>query len=249
VIGESCKDIYHTGIVDRISSEAPVPIFKSEECFEKFGMAKNVHLNVLELNQECDIITNSDTHIRKERFIDKRFDSQVFRLDINDNCSPLDIDVLAYSNLSSYDAIIVSDYNKGFITAEVAEFISRSNDCIFVDSKKKDLSCYEGCFLKINEKEKSELTKPVNASKLITTAGKKGAMYLGEMYPAIETDVFDVCGAGDVFISCLCTFYLHTKDIVKSIKLSNAFASVSVRYSGNYVIKMEEILSALCNRY
>ncbi len=249
VIGESCKDIYHTGVVDRISPEAPVPIFKSENCFEKFGMAKNVQLNVLELNQKCDIITNTNTQIRKERFIDKRFDSQVFRLDINDNCNPLEIDVLAKSNLSHYDAIIVSDYNKGFITPEAANFISTSNNCVFVDSKKKDLTCYEGCFLKINEKEKSELTKPVNASKLITTAGKKGAMYLGEMYPAIETDVFDVCGAGDVFISCLCTFYLHTKDIVKSIKLSNAFASVSVRHSGNYVIKMEEILSALRSRH
>jgi D-beta-D-heptose 7-phosphate kinase/D-beta-D-heptose 1-phosphate adenosyltransferase len=247
VIGESCKDIYHTGVVDRISSEAPVPIFKSEECFEKFGMAKNVHLNVLELNQECDIITNNDTHIRKERFIDKRFDSQVFRLDINDICNPLDIDILNYSNLSSYDAIIVSDYNKGFITPEVAEFISRSNDCIFVDSKKKDLSCYDGCFLKINEKEKSELIKPVDPEKLIVTSGKKGAFYLGNMYPAIQSEVFDVCGAGDVFIACLSTFYLHTNDIIKSIKLSNAFSSVSVRFSGNYIIKMNEVLNALQN--
>ncbi len=99
----------------------------------------------------------------------------------------------------------------------------------------------------IREKEKSELIKPVDPEKLIVTSGKKGAFYLGNMYPAIQSEVFDVCGAGDVFIACLSTFYLHTNDIIKSIKLSNAFSSVSVRFSGNYIIKINEVLSALQN--
>ena len=30
LIGDSCYDIYHTGSVDRISPEAPVPVF---DCF------------------------------------------------------------------------------------------------------------------------------------------------------------------------------------------------------------------------
>ena len=34
VIGDSCKDIYHYGICERISSEAPIPIMKEQNIFK-----------------------------------------------------------------------------------------------------------------------------------------------------------------------------------------------------------------------
>ena len=50
----------------------------------------------------------------------------------------------------------------------------------------------------------------------IITMGPKGALYDNKMFRVEETEVFDVCGAGDVFLSGLVYGYLETEDISKS---------------------------------
>jgi len=45
LIGDSCIDEYQYGTVDRISPEAPVPIFKYLRSEEKPGMVYNVRNN------------------------------------------------------------------------------------------------------------------------------------------------------------------------------------------------------------
>ena len=58
IIGESCRDIFVYGKVERISPEAPVPIFKPIRQTENGGMAKNVEANLKVMGYEVDLITN-----------------------------------------------------------------------------------------------------------------------------------------------------------------------------------------------
>ena len=50
LIGDSCIDKYNIGTVDRLSPEAPVPVFKMVDSYEVQGMAANVYLNLVILN-------------------------------------------------------------------------------------------------------------------------------------------------------------------------------------------------------
>ena len=42
LIGDHCEDVYHYGTVDRISPEAPVPVFVPTHETRRPGMAGNV---------------------------------------------------------------------------------------------------------------------------------------------------------------------------------------------------------------
>ena len=46
LIGDNCVDVYQYGTVDRISPEAPVPVFKFSHEERKPGMAGNVANNL-----------------------------------------------------------------------------------------------------------------------------------------------------------------------------------------------------------
>jgi D-beta-D-heptose 7-phosphate kinase/D-beta-D-heptose 1-phosphate adenosyltransferase len=56
------------------------------------------------------------------------------------------------------------------------------------------------------------------------------------VYPTDKTEVFDVCGAGDVFLSTLVYAFLQTRSIEKSIPMANKAASYSVSKMGTYVM-------------
>ena len=60
IFGESCRDIFHYGICERLCPAAPVPVFKSIELSENGGMAMNVYNNIMAMGIGCDIITNKN---------------------------------------------------------------------------------------------------------------------------------------------------------------------------------------------
>ena len=96
-------------------------------------------------------------------------------------------------------------------------------------------------YLKINEKEYlTSKTLPLDSNVLITL-GSKGAKYMDKIYPTDSVEVFDVCGAGDVFLSAFVSFYLDTKEVESAINFANKFASLSVTKFGTYVIIEEDI--------
>ena len=57
VIGDSCKDIFIYGSIDRISPEAPVPVIKPLRQTDNPGMAMNVKVNLETLGADVNIIT------------------------------------------------------------------------------------------------------------------------------------------------------------------------------------------------
>ena len=60
VVGESCCDIFNYGECNRLCPEAPVPIFNSIQTVENGGMALNVKNNIVALNVDTDLYTNTN---------------------------------------------------------------------------------------------------------------------------------------------------------------------------------------------
>jgi bifunctional ADP-heptose synthase (sugar kinase/adenylyltransferase) len=140
-------------------------------------------------------------------------------------------------NLDSYDSIIISDYDKGFLTSEIINFISSNNKKVFLDSK-KDLTEIElsNLFLiKLNEDEYNNNKNIVdsNLAKFVITLGPKGAKHNNIIYESPKPqETIDVSGAGDTFIAALVSKYLDTDDISQSIEFANKMSSVVVSKRG-----------------
>lgn len=241
LIGESCNDIYHYGTCERICPEAPVPVFDFKNKEIKIGMAGNVYSNLNSFNINVDFITNDPNKIIRRRFIDMKSKQLLLREDEN-----YSLDKKQFKIKKSYDAILISDYNKGFLSDNQIISILKSFDGpIFVDSKRKNLSIFEKCIIKINNKEKENIISIPNSCEIITTLGDSGAEWNNKIYPAPEIEVFDVTGAGDVFFASLCYFYLNTNNIETSIKKSILLASKSVQHLGIYKLTDDDIRTVI----
>lgn len=241
LVGDACLDMYHYGTCERMSPEAPVPVFKKEREEIRFGMSHNVKLNLESFGLQVTHYHNSEK-IVKHRFIEDKYKQQIFRCDEGESITltPMVIEIK-----EQYDAIVVSDYNKGFVTDKAFyNFLQQidSSTPVFVDSKKQDLSIFKNCYVKINEHEhkKADLSH-IQEENLIVTLGGKGAIWNGEVYPTKQVDVYDVCGAGDVFLSALVFGYLKFGTMERAIPIANKCAAFSVTKNGTYVLTKENI--------
>ena len=142
-----------------------------------------------------------------------------------------------------YDAVVISDYNKGTVGYElIEELVKEVSVPIFVDTKKTDLARLAGCYVKINALEKSRATSLPKIDHLIVTQGYHGATWNGWGYPAeLVGDVTDVCGAGDTFLAALAYQFLVTNSMPDAVKFANRAASITVQHVGVYAPRLEEI--------
>ena len=239
IFGESCKDIFHYGICERLCPAAPVPVFKSIELNENGGMAMNVYNNIMAMGISCDIVTNKNwQNITKTRFVEKRSNYMFMRLDENDDeygeCEISNVD------FSAYDAVIVSDYNKGFMSTDLMREISRNHNLVFLDSKKKLGDwCKNFSFIKINNLEFKNNLDNIGSElkrKMIITQGPNGCIYQNRHYSVPLVEIRDLSGAGDTFLAGLCVKYCETKNIEKSIKFANECATAVVQKRGVSII-------------
>jgi len=242
VIGESCKDIFHYGKCEKLCPDAPVPVFELENTRENWGMAKNVERNLNALGAETHILTNdSSGKIIKKRYMDIRTNHMFLRVDENDHLygelPESDIDKIDFSQ---YDAIVVSDYNKGFLTNNILEKISLLHEVTLVDTK-RILGPWADNFsyIKLNHKE-YENNKPFLTEKLlkkvVITRGIYGSEHCKQMFPVKDVEVKDTSGAGDTFLSGLSYQFVKSGDISKSIRFANECATKVVQKKGVSVV-------------
>ena len=239
VIGESCCDVFKYGNVTRLEPSAPVPVFNSIYENENPGMAHNVLNNLLTLGVSSDIHTNENwKNITKTRFVEKKTNHMFLRVDENDKgygrSSVKEIDY------SLYDAVIISDYDKGFLTVEDMKHVKSRHETVFLDTKKPigewALDC--ATYIKINNYElaKSEEVTEELREKLIVTLGPDGASHKGVTYTVPSVEIKDLSGAGDTFISGLVKRYIENKDICSSIDFANECATKVVQKRGVSVV-------------
>jgi bifunctional ADP-heptose synthase (sugar kinase/adenylyltransferase) len=241
LIGDSCIDQYYIGSCDRLSPEAPVPVIKIIDNYTTKGMAANVFENLKMIGVDADFITNNQK-ITKTRYIDERSKQHLLRVDDEPDIVPWSGRIA--TNVNSYDAVVISDYNKGFLTYEhIVNIRKEFTGPIFIDTKKTDLARFEGCFIKINALEYSQAKSfPEGVpSGLIVTMGNRGARYNDTIYPSASVEVVDVCGAGDTFLASLVYEYLNTRSIEMAIKFANKASAVTVTHTGVYAPSKEEI--------
>ena len=234
LIGDSCTDEYVYGSCERLNPEAPVPILKFNRKETKKGMAWNVRENLMSFGIEVFILTNKESII-KTRYIDEKSNQHILRVDDESPLKPMDYELPE----DKYDALVISDYDKGFLTQKkIFDLTNWFDGPVFIDSKKIKLP-KEKCYLKINESE-SKLLKG-RYKNLIVTKGASGADYNKVNYPGEKTKIVDVVGAGDTFLSALVYFYLLCGTIEKAIPYANKAAAIAVQNFGTYVLTENDV--------
>lgn len=245
VIGDSCTDVFRYGKCNRLSPEAPVPVFNPTRTTGNGGMAINVHENLKALGIEADIITNNLRPV-KTRYVDEVSNQMLLRVDEKDTIISIDADVLNNISFDDYQAIVISDYDKGFLDIDDIMYIADNHPLVFMDSK-KELGgwCDDIKFLKINEKEAQEnsewLTQFYNGE-LIVTLGQKGARHwFHDISIETEHEVRDLSGAGDTFLAALVADYINNNDIRRAISFANRCAAWVVSQKGVVTVNIDKI--------
>jgi len=144
-------------------------------------------------------------------------------------------------DFDSYDAIIVADYDKGYLTYEDIKIIGEKSNLSFIDTKKtigsgnyfKDYT-----FVKMNEvewdncKDKGAVYQEWK-DMLIVTMSERGCMYNEKTYPVDKSvEVRDLSGAGDTWMASFVMKYVETKNIDESIEFANDNATLVVQKRG-----------------
>jgi bifunctional ADP-heptose synthase (sugar kinase/adenylyltransferase) len=237
LIGDSCTDIYHYGTIDRISPEAPIPVLLTKNLLTCPGMAANVNNNLKAFNIDTDFITNEEP-ITKTRFLDIKTGQHLLRVDKEKTLKEIN----ELPKLDKYTAIVISDYNKGFLSYNyIEQIINTSKVPVFIDTKKRDLKRFKNAIVKINEREFKNRTS--DCDNIIVTLGSNGVLYKDNIIPAPKVEVFDVCGAGDTFLSALVCKYINSKDMIASINFANKAAAITVQHSGVYSLTKKDLIN------
>jgi len=241
LIGDSCEDRYFYGDVKRLNPEAPVPILEYRRGVTSKGMVWNVRENLRSFGVEVYTSTHPE-EIIKTRFIDEKSNQQILRSDEEPKITPISFE-FPDEWKSTYDALVISDYDKGFITQEkLFELSNWFQGPVFIDTKK---TCIPGnAFIKVNESEFKKITHFIPDNMIITKGGE-GTEYQGKLYPAQKVNVFDVVGAGDTFLAALTYGYIKYGRIDKAIPLANRAAAVAVSHRGTYVLTEEDVKKIL----
>lgn len=222
VIGDVMLDTYLIGDAQRISPEAPVPVVKVEETRHMLGGAGNVARNIAALGGKVSLagvigkdmdggrLANmlADALVTPHLILDPARptttkirvlarNQQMIRLDQeqSDGVSRetyLDVMQTLSTLLPHYDVIVVSDYDKGLVLADllndIKELAVKSGPDqagrlpkILVDPKPRHKNYYRGAYLLTpNTKETGESAgMPVGSREEVLRAGKKLKVELG----------------------------------------------------------------------
>jgi D-beta-D-heptose 7-phosphate kinase/D-beta-D-heptose 1-phosphate adenosyltransferase len=240
VIGEKCIDTFVYGEVNRLSPEAPIPVFLPKNTVINDGMAANVVRNLKSISYDDVEIQycHQQNMIYKTRYVEKKSNYPFIRIDENEeHVERVELNDELLSKIINSDAVIVSDYDKGFLTETDIQTIAEVSKFCILDSKKKlkreTILFFD--FVKLNESEfnlnyteDDELLE-----KIIVTLGSKGSKHKGISYPSDNPqETVDVSGAGDTFVAAFTKKYIDTKDVSIAITFANKMAAKVVSKRG-----------------
>jgi D-glycero-beta-D-manno-heptose-7-phosphate kinase len=246
LLGDSCIDKFVYCKCERLCPEAPIPLLDIIKTTTNKGMAGNVFKNLLALGCEVEFHTNTNyKKVVKTRYVDQKTNHMFIRIDTKAKPTSTFNDVLSDIDFNNYSAVVISDYNKGFITEDDIKYISQQHPITFLDTK-KHLGKWadEVKFIKINRAEyelsRDNLTRKLK-NNIITTLGSGGAIYKDKQYDVKDVEVKDLSGAGDTFLAGLVCTFLSTYDIEQSIQVANDCATNVVQRKGVTVINKQNL--------
>ena len=238
VIGDSSRDIFVYCNALKLCPDFPVPALEVVNQTENPGMAANVQRNIKVLLDSCDLVTNNNwKEVTKTRYVHSQSNHMFFRVDTSHKLDRIDLSAINYND---YDLIVISDYDKGFLTEDDINEICWHHANTFLDTKKiLGVWCQHAKYIKINDFEyqnSKPYLVPEIRNRIIHTMGGDGCEYKGKRYPVNKVEVKDVSGAGDSFMAALVVEYCKTDDIIKSIEFANKCASEVVTHRGVTVL-------------
>jgi D-beta-D-heptose 7-phosphate kinase/D-beta-D-heptose 1-phosphate adenosyltransferase len=305
VVGDLILDHFVWGKVSRISPEAPVPVVHVESESLKPGGAANVYSNILSLGGRADIcgvigadetgrrllkelghsrgaggvMSDADRPTtRKTRVI--AHNQQVVRFDVERRVeikASLQRRMLQYveSRLRNVSCLVVSDYAKGVVTAQLMGGLIRLAATrripIVVDPKVEHFSYYKSVtVITPNHLEATQaagvqgdddraiseagdmIRQRLGCQSVLVTRGEKG-MSLFESdgsslhIPTMARQVYDVTGAGDTVIGTLALALAAGASIRESAVLANHAAGIVVGMVGTATVTAKELTEALAH--
>jgi rfaE bifunctional protein kinase chain/domain len=174
-----------------------------------------------------------------------------------------------------YEAIVVADYGKGVISAELMEGlrgqVSRSSAILAVDPKIGNFECYHKvdvitpnhheagafCRTEIVDQESlvragNQMLRELDCRYVLITRGKDGMSLFengGEIshIPTVARKVYDVTGAGDTVISAFCLGLASGLDPKSAALISNFAAGIVVGEVGTSTVKAEDLKKVFNN--
>jgi len=256
LIGDAFTDYYYFGTAERLSPEAPVPVLDVEREEIRLGGVLNVAMNcvglglpvvvytITDLQKKCPfkvISPSTSSPLVKARFIVRN--QQLLRVDKPKVYKEADLKKFREitPDINKEDLVALIDYDKGVVQGGKAHL---------VDSKKKDLSVFQGSqILKVNKKEYDAAIGKENFPEAYVTAGPEGIFYYrnGSLINSMPTDakeVIDVTGAGDTVTATIlfCLFHGITNPS-EIMELANKAAGIVISRLGTSYITTEELLS------
>ena len=301
VIGDIILDHYIWGRVSRISPEAPVPVVEVTRESFLLGGAANVANNIVSLGGRASVIGINGQDIAGEAlmnilrdkgvncdgiFTENRpttvktrviaHNQQVVRFDREDKKyvdGKILKGILGYINsvLFHYDAVIVSDYQKGMISEElISDIVKKAKPkemFIAVDRKVGHFDFYKGVSLitpnvmeassgsnieirddKTLLKAGRSLLKKLSCKAVLITRGEQG-MSLFEKnkvthIPTVARKVYDVTGAGDTVISAFTLASASGANMEEAAVIANHAAGLVVAEVGTAVATPEQLLKS-----
>ena len=265
VVGELFQDFYSFFDALRLCPEGPVPVLRPVKEEFNHGGAGNVVCNIKSLSPESEVhFIHQKSIITKTRYVDNATGHLFLRVDTNDKVPDNErltqqkiVDYLFIHKLSwaDLDAVVISDYGKGFISEEVIQFLAQSHPLTFLDTKlilgefSKDIK-----IVKVNKKEYDfNLTKINNpedfCGQLIVTRGMDATLLFNKNsvtnipLPFVHLSA-NTSGCGDSFSSCFILKYLETKDIREAIDYANKGAGICASKPGVYTLRPEDFANA-----
>ena len=247
VLGDRIIDRYSFCHATRLCPEAPAPVLIEDKVKQSEGGASLVAANLRSLLGNFEVAALFGSTSKKLRIFADR--TLVCRID-EDSCHTIparayEVQIRGVME-QGVSAVVVGDYGKGAMR-DCASWLTKlclsENIPLFVDAK-SDPKPYTACFAIFpNENEHVDLSEKCYQH-IIRKLGPSGCSVDGVLVPTEEQQVYDVTGAGDVFLAAFVARYLHygkTFDLVECAQYANKAAGISVRHLGTYVVEPDEL--------
>jgi len=174
-------------------------------------------------------------------------------------------------DISNFDAIVVSDYEKGFVTPNLIQNLialsKKTNKLLICGPKPNSIKFYEGSdVISLNRSEALKasellgyssqsidqigtfLIKKLKLKAALITLSEKGMMLVQSnkkvQIPACAKEVFDVTGAGDTVLATFSLAVAAGADFETAARLANKAAGIVVGKLGTATVKLEELLDS-----
>lgn len=135
--------------------------------------------------------------VKKTRYVEQKSNHHLIRVDENDGkYGRFFMD--SSKQFDKYDALVISDYNKDFLTEQNIIDISKNHPLVIMDSKRSLDTWAENCtFIKVNSQEyrNAKNITPKMKEKLIITLGPNGTWHQNKLYSVANVAIKNLSGA------------------------------------------------------